>query len=291
MFTIFALLFLLTFWRITHLVPTSDLLGILIFTSPCPLMNRVFLQSFALLGAVQLINILSLVHGSLQAKKDAALKLVTTLRENGLAQARTVLDIGCGRGTFGIAIARELQEIDAAIKEEAVPGRNLRSRRVTMLDLWSRTEQVSGVADSAVARDIIFANAKREGIVDVKEVLKVEDGDARDLRGVRTRSVDVVVAGLSVSFIGEDEGTVKELVDGVEALKSGREKALKEMVRVCRDGGVIAIWDSRFKDQYVAFLESCEEVEKVWTVFGGLAFGAMTYIVLARRKGSVKTDE
>jgi SAM-dependent methyltransferase len=117
-------------------------------------------------------------------------------------------------------------------------AKRLRNGKVTGIDCWS-AEDLSG-NDSAAP----MANAKAEGVA---ERLKIETGDARRLP-YQPNSFDTVVSSLAIHNIRDD---------------NERGKAVLELLRVTKPGGVIAVFDILNANDYMRLLEqSGAEIER-----------------------------
>jgi len=111
-------------------------------------------------------------------------------------------------------------------------AKRLKSGRVTGIDLWDPRD-LSGNSSEA-ARE----NAKLEGVADK---VRVDSGDVRKLV-YPDANFDVVLSSLVVhNLAGADE----------------REQALREMYRVLKPGGRLAMFDIFRTRDYAKVLESC----------------------------------
>jgi len=110
-------------------------------------------------------------------------------------------------------------------------AKKLTSGKAIGLDLW-QTEDQSG-NDPLVTR----ANARLEGVADKVDV---RSGDMREMP-IPDTSVDAVVSNIAIHNITE---------------KAGREKAIREIDRVLRPSGKIALSDFRHVDEYGETLRS-----------------------------------
>jgi SAM-dependent methyltransferase len=99
------------------------------------------------------------------------------------------------------------------------------------IDLWSQIDQGSN------NRSATLANAQIEGVADRVEV---HDGDMRELP-LANQSIDLVVASLAVHNIESREG---------------RRQAIREMVRVLKPGGKVALMDIFCIDEYLEDLQA-----------------------------------
>ena len=108
-------------------------------------------------------------------------------------------------------------------------AKRLRSGKATGVDIW-RQEDLSGNTAEAAMN-----NAKAEGVANR---IKIENTDARKLP-FGANSFDVVVSSLAIHNI--DGGTE-------------RAKALREMVRVLKPGGYLAIFDIFHTGEYAKLL-------------------------------------
>jgi cyclopropane fatty-acyl-phospholipid synthase-like methyltransferase len=99
------------------------------------------------------------------------------------------------------------------------------------IDLWSQTDQ------RANSRDATLANAAREG---VGERVRVDDGDMRALP-YADASFDAVVSSLAIHNLAQ---------------RGDRDRALREIARVLRPGGQVAIVDIAHVGAYAATLRA-----------------------------------
>jgi SAM-dependent methyltransferase len=104
-------------------------------------------------------------------------------------------------------------------------ARRLKTGRAVGVDLWQAAD-LSGNRSEAT-----LENARREGVVDRVEV---KDGDARQLP-FADNSFDVVVSNMALHNIPDAEG---------------RRQAAREIARVLRPGGHVAINDIKFTADY-----------------------------------------
>jgi len=108
-------------------------------------------------------------------------------------------------------------------------AKRLTTGKAIGVDLWQK-EDLSGNQPEAT-----LENARREGVADRVEV---KDGDARKLP-FRDASFDVVVSGLALHNIYKREE---------------RDQALREIARVLKPGGHVAIVDIEHTGEYVRVL-------------------------------------
>jgi arsenite methyltransferase len=108
-------------------------------------------------------------------------------------------------------------------------AKRLTTGRVVGLDLW-RTRDQAGNEPAAT-----IANAQAEGVA---ERVELRDGDARQLP-FDSQSFDVVVSSMALHNIPG---------------AGGRAAAVREIVRVLKPGGHLAILDFRHTGQYAAVL-------------------------------------
>jgi arsenite methyltransferase len=110
-------------------------------------------------------------------------------------------------------------------------AKRLKSGRVTAIDVWS------GVDLSGNSSDAVRENAKLEGVA---EKVRVEKGDARKLV-YPDAQYDAVISNLAIHNI-EDPGE--------------REHAVREMFRVLKSGGHIAMYDIFYAGSYAEVLQA-----------------------------------
>jgi arsenite methyltransferase len=101
--------------------------------------------------------------------------------------------------------------------------------RAVGLDLWSAEDLTGNLKEATLE------NARREG---VSERVEVRDGDMREMP-FPDASFDAVVASLSIHNIYDREG---------------RRKAIREIARVLKPGGRVALQDFQHVDAYAADL-------------------------------------
>lgn len=109
-------------------------------------------------------------------------------------------------------------------------AKHLKSGKATGIDLWNPQDLSGNTAEAALA------NAKAEG---VEKRVKIETGDARKLP-FADGSFDVVLSSLALHNI---------------SYKSERTQALREIDRVLKPGGYLAIFDIFYTRQYAKTLE------------------------------------
>ena len=103
--------------------------------------------------------------------------------------------------------------------------------RAVGIDLWSQVDQ----ADNS--RTALLANAQIEGVADRVEV---RDGDMREMPFAEA-SFDAVVASLAIHNIPD---------------RAGRDQAVREIVRVLKPSGVVALLDFRHTGEYAETLRA-----------------------------------
>jgi SAM-dependent methyltransferase len=104
-------------------------------------------------------------------------------------------------------------------------ARRLKTGKAVGIDLWQKEDQAGN------SREATLANARREGVADRVEL---HDGDARDLP-FPDGTFDVVVSSWAIHNISDREG---------------RAKALRELVRVLKSPGRLALVDIRHTAEY-----------------------------------------
>lgn len=109
-------------------------------------------------------------------------------------------------------------------------AKHLKSGKATGIDLWNPQDLSGNTAEAALA------NAKAEG---VEKRVKIETGDARKLP-FADGSFDVVLSSLALHNI---------------TYKTERTQAVREIDRVLKPGGALAIFDIFYTRQYAKLLE------------------------------------
>jgi SAM-dependent methyltransferase len=112
-------------------------------------------------------------------------------------------------------------------------ARRLPQGRAVGIDLWSQKDQASN------SKAATLANAAAEGVA---ERVEVQDGDMRSLP-FSSASFDAVVSSLAIHNIPD---------------RNGRRTAIKEIVRVLKPGGQVALLDFTQTDEYAADLQAGE---------------------------------
>ena len=119
-------------------------------------------------------------------------------------------------------------------------AKHLTTGKAIGVDIWRTTDQ-TGHSPAAT-----ISNARAEG---VEDRVDVRDGDARDLP-FESSSFDVVLSGLVLHNLSRDE----------------KPKAIREMVRVLKPGGKLAIFDTWRIGVYAKELRSLQMDEVRFSV-------------------------
>ena len=174
--------------------------------------------AMSLLTALGLVGLGFVVVGAVMTWSSRTAKL--TLRDEILDAA----DIKGDEKILDVGCGRGLLLIGAA--------KRLKSGRATGVDVWDVRDQKDNSSEST------RENAKLEGVADK---VRVESGDVRKLVYPEA-NFDVVVSNLVVHNLpGADE----------------QERAIREMYRVLKPGGRLAMYDILKTREYVKVLESC----------------------------------
>jgi SAM-dependent methyltransferase len=200
-----------------------------------PVIRNLLLLSGTAAAAAVLLHFLDLAHPAGIPLRD--ILLVTALNFLAVASAMVwyskvgklrgrerVLDLIPWRGdetVLDVGCGRGLFLIGAA--------RRLTTGRAVGVDLW-QSEDLSGNRPEATAE-----NARREGVAGRVEV---KDGDARQLP-FPDASFDVIISSMALHNIYD---------------RPGREQAVREIARVLKPGGRVAIVDIKHTDEYVRIL-------------------------------------
>jgi ubiquinone/menaquinone biosynthesis C-methylase UbiE len=109
------------------------------------------------------------------------------------------------------------------------------------VDIWSGADQLDN------RRDATLANAAAEGVAAKVDVV---DGDMRDMP-FEADAFDVVVSNLAIHNV---------------AAASDRQKSIREIARVLKPGGRLALIDLAFTADYARWLRECGlvEVRREW---------------------------
>ncbi|KAI9078883.1 hypothetical protein K1719_039153 [Acacia pycnantha] len=185
-------------------------------------------------------------HSSVPLQYDMAQRIVSAVSD--WSSVKLALDLGCcGHGILLNAVATQL-------KKEGSSG------RVVGLDRSKRTALST------------LRNAKMEG---VGEYVTCREGDARRLP-FPDDYFDVVVSGVFVHTVGKEYGH-----RSVEAAAE-RMRAVGEVVRVMKPGGVGVVWDLLHVPEYVRRLQELK-MDDIRVSERVLAFMVSSHIVSFRK--------
>ena len=109
-------------------------------------------------------------------------------------------------------------------------ARQLTTGKVIGIDLWQNADQSGNNPEATLA------NAQTEGVANFVEV---KTGDMRELP-FEDRTIDVIVSSLAIHNI---------------PTKEGRAQAIREIVRVLKPNGQIALLDFQCTDEYIQTLQ------------------------------------
>lgn len=135
-----------------------------------------------------------------------------------------------------VGCGRGLLLLDAA--------RQLRSGKATGLDLWSSRDQ-SGNTETAARHNVALAN--------LTDRVQIDTGDMRQLP-YPDAIFDVIISSLAIHNLPG---------------KADREKAVREIVRVLKPGGRLALLDFRHTSHYVRTLRASGlgNAKRSWPIF------------------------
>lgn len=108
-------------------------------------------------------------------------------------------------------------------------ARRLTTGKAIGIDLWQRADQ------SGNRPEVTLANAQAEGVA---ERVEVKTGDMRELP-FEDQTIDVVVSSLAIHNIPDNEG---------------RTQAVREIARVLKPNGQVALLDFQYTDEYIQTL-------------------------------------
>lgn len=177
-----------------------------------------FTGSFTALSALCLFFAAgNIFYSSVALQFEMAHRIISSIHD--WSTVRHALDVGCGRGILLNAVAKKL-------KEEGGSGRvvGLDRRKSTVSTL--RTAKLEGVHEHVTCRE----------------------GDARAMP-FQDNSFDVVVSSVFLHTVG------KEFGQRSAAAAAERMKAVGEVVRVLKGGGVGVVWDLVHVPEYVRRLQ------------------------------------
>lgn len=118
-------------------------------------------------------------------------------------------------------------------------AKRLESGHAVGIDVWSQVDQKDNSAEATME------NARREGVA---ERVEIKNGDARELPFAEN-SFDVIVSSFAIHNISDS---------------SGRETAIREIARVLKPGGQLALADIAHTRQYETILRSLGWQTKRW---------------------------
>jgi arsenite methyltransferase len=138
-------------------------------------------------------------------------------------------------------------------------AKKLTTGRAVGIDIWSQIDQGDNYPENTAR------NARIEGVADRVEI---HDGDARKIE-FPDESFDVVVSSMALHNIRD---------------KTERDRAIREIIRVLKPGGQVAIYDNRITPEYQRiFLES--GMERSQLSEPSYWYLAPTYILTAIKPG------
>jgi len=158
-----------------------------------------------------------------------------------------VADIKGDERVLDVGCGRGLLLIGAA--------RRLKTGKAIGIDIWCAADQTANSPDATLC------NAEIEGVLDK---VKVVTADARNMP-FDSSSFDIVIS----SWVLHNISTQRE-----------RQKALSEIARVIRPGGIVAIMDIEACDEYEDFFKQ-HRFEKITRIGPRYTFGTSTYIIKA----------
>lgn len=178
-----------------------------------------------LMSSIFFLEALWMLYSSLWGKFSRIHRMVSQLK---LAGNETVLDVGCGKGSLLIRVAKE-------IKDGKAYG----------IDIW-RNQDLSKNCIEKTKENIRIEGVEKRAEVQSADMRKLPYDDA---------FFDCVVASLSIHNIEP---------------KSERGKALKEIDRVLKPGGRVAILDFQKIDEFAQFFQRGYQVSlspRQWQMF------------------------
>lgn len=168
-----------------------------------------------LMSSIFFFEALWMLYSSLRGKFSRIDWMVSQLE---LVGSEKVLDVGCGKGSLLIRVAREIKE-----------------GRAYGIDIWRNQD---------LSKNCIEKTKENIRIERVEQKTEVQSADMRKLP-YEDAFFDCVVASLAIHNI---------------EVKSEREKALKEIDRVLKPGGRIAILDFQKIHEFAQFFQTGYQV-------------------------------
>lgn len=204
-----------------YFTPFALFLQTYLLPSSLPLALSRFIAG--LVGCLSAISALSLFfasanifYSSVSLHWEMAQRMLASVTD--WSTVKTALDIGCGRGIL-------LNSVALMLKKQGSSGRVVGLERQKTL--------------------ATLRTARTEG---VQEYVTCREGDARTLP-FSDNYFDVVVSGVHLHTVGKEYG------QRTAAAAAERGKALGEMVRVLKPGGVGVVWDLMCVGEYVHRLQ------------------------------------
>lgn len=238
--------------------PFSLFLHSYIFPSLPPPFSRFisgFLGSLTAISAVCLFFAsANIFYSAVSLHWEMAQRMLASVTD--WSTVRTALDVGCGRGIL-------LNSVALMLKKQGSSG------RVVGLDRRRKTT---------------LATLRTAGIEGVQEYVTCREGDPRRLP-FSDSYFDVVVSGVYLHTVGKEYG------HRTAAAAAERGRALGEVVRVLKPGGVGVVWDLVCVPEYVERLRELR-MEEIRVSKRVTAYMVSSHIVSFRkpREGTVGVE-
>ncbi|PON68473.1 Methyltransferase type [Trema orientale] len=244
LFTVLSVLYLAYFNPIVHLF--ESLLAVAAVPGGAARFAAGFTGSVTAISAICLFfAAANFFYSSLPLHYDMAHRMVNSVSD--WSTVKHALDLGCGRGILLNAVATQLKKGGSSGR---VVGLD-RSKRTTLSTL--RTAKMEGVGEYVTCRE----------------------GDPRRLP-FGDNYFDVVVSGVFVHTVGKEHGP------RTVAASAERMRAVGELVRVLKPGGVGVVWDLLHVPEYVRRLQELK-MEDVRVSERVTAFMVNSHIVSFRK--------
>lgn len=195
------------------------------------------------------------------------------------AKVIKVADIGCGQGMLTASVAKHLEKFRPRDKDPNT------TYLISCVDSFSSTSDK--LAQSPLRKKYLD-NLKYDN-VDLKHI-KLQDSLLTTIF-LPDNTYDLVISALAIHELGYSSHESRKMTFKCDLIpRQQQQLALKEMVRICRPGGQILIWDVDYADTYGELLSVHPEISIVFTSQPFYAFGGRACHIVSARKVKQASD-